>query len=85
MGLDNQIAFRLLVAEELAVRPADVRIVRGVTYLCPFDIGTFGSRSMPDGGEPLRRAAAGARQALLALAARRWGTEAAGLAANAAP
>ena len=83
VGQDNQTAFRLLVAEELAVRPGDVRMVQGDTDLCPFDIGTFGSRSMPDGGEPLRRAAAGARQVLLALAARRWGTEAAGLTADA--
>jgi nicotinate dehydrogenase subunit A len=69
VGQDNQTAFRLLVAEELAARPDDVRVVQGDTDLCPFDIGTFGSRSMPDGGEPLRRAAAGARQVLIDLAA----------------
>ncbi len=83
IGQDNQTAFRLLVAEELAARPGDVRVVQGDTDLCPFDIGTFGSRSMPDGGEPLRRAAAGAREVLLALGAQRWGSEAAGLAADA--
>jgi aerobic-type carbon monoxide dehydrogenase small subunit (CoxS/CutS family) len=81
-GQDNQTAFRLLVAEELAARPGDVRVVQGDTDLCPFDIGTFGSRSMPDGGEPLRRAAAGARRVLLALAAQRWGSEAAGFVAQ---
>jgi len=83
IGQDNQTAFRLLVAEELAARPGDVRVVQGDTDLCPFDIGTFGSRSMPDGGEPLRRAAAGAREVLLTLAAQRWGSEAAGLIADA--
>ncbi len=83
VGQDNQTAFRLLVAQELAARPGDVRVVQGDTDLCPFDIGTFGSRSMPDGGEPLRRAAAGARQVLLTLAAQRSGSEAAGLAADA--
>jgi len=72
IGQDNRAAFRLLVAEELAVDPGSVRIVQGDTDLCPSDIGTFGSRSMPDAGEWLRRAAAGAREALLDLAAQRW-------------
>jgi CO/xanthine dehydrogenase Mo-binding subunit len=83
IGQDNQTAFRLLVAEELAVRPDDVRVVQGDTDLCPFDIGTFGSRSMPDGGEPLRRAAAVARQVLRDLAARRWAIPAADVVADA--
>jgi CO/xanthine dehydrogenase Mo-binding subunit/aerobic-type carbon monoxide dehydrogenase small subunit (CoxS/CutS family) len=83
IGQDNQTAFQLLVAEELAVRPRDVRVVQGDTDLCPFDIGTFGSRSMPDGGEPLRRAAAGARQVLQDLAARRWAIPAADVVADA--
>ncbi len=73
LGQDNQTAFRLLVAEELAVDPADVRLVQGDTDLCPYDAGTFGSRSVPDAGEALRRAAAGAREALVALAAPRLG------------
>ena len=72
VGQDNGAAFRLLVAEELAVDPGSVRVVQGDTDLCPSDIGTFGSRSMPDAGEWLRRAAAGAREALLGLAAHRW-------------
>jgi isoquinoline 1-oxidoreductase len=69
VGQDNRTAFSLLVAEELEVDPADVRIILGDTDVCPFDIGTFGSRSLPDAGEALRRAAAGARQILLAIAA----------------
>jgi len=64
IGQDNQTAFRLLVAEELRADPADVRVVQGDTDVCPYDPGTFGSRSMPDAGEALRRAAAGARQIL---------------------
>ena len=64
VGQDNLTALRLLVAEELAVDPADVRLVQGDTDLCPYDAGTFGSRSMPDAGEALRRAAAGAAQIL---------------------
>ncbi len=84
VGQDNQTAFRLLVAEELAVGPGEVRVVQGDTDLCPFDIGTFGSQSMPGAGEPLRRAAAGAREVLLSLAAQRWATGTAGLTAAAA-
>ena len=64
VGQDNRTAFRLLVAEELRADPGDVRVVQGDTDMCPFDPGTFGSRSMPDAGQALRRAAAGARQIL---------------------
>lgn len=64
VGQDNRTAFRLLVAEELGVGVDKVVVVEGDTDLCPWDVGTFGSRSMPDSGEPLRRAAAGARRAL---------------------
>jgi nicotinate dehydrogenase subunit B len=73
IGQDNQTAFRLVVAEELAVDPEDVRIVQGDTDLCPYDAGTFGSRSMRDSGDALRRAAAGARQLLIGIAAARLG------------
>ncbi len=69
VGQDNETAFRLLVAEELGVDLADVRMVLGDTDVCPFDMGTFGSRSMPDAGEALRRAAAGARQLLAGMRA----------------
>jgi nicotinate dehydrogenase subunit B len=61
------------VAEELAVDPADVSLVSGDTDLCSYDAGTFGSRSMPDAGEALCRAAAGAREVLIDLAAPRLG------------
>jgi nicotinate dehydrogenase subunit B len=73
IGQDIQTAFRLVVAEELAVDPEDVRVVRGDTDLCPYDAGTLGSQSMPDSGEALRRAAAGARQLLIGIAATRLG------------
>ncbi|MGA2932029.1 MAG: molybdopterin cofactor-binding domain-containing protein [Acidimicrobiales bacterium] len=64
VGQDNATAFRALVAEELGTGLEDVRLVQGDTDLCPYDAGTFGSRSMPDSGEALRRAAAGAREVL---------------------
>jgi nicotinate dehydrogenase subunit B len=76
VGQDNATAFRMLVAEELIAPLGDVQVVLGDTDLCPFDIGTFGSRSMPDAGQALRRAAAGARRTLVVLAAERWGVPA---------
>ncbi len=82
VGQDNTTAFALLVAEELSVGLRHVRMVVGDTDLCPFDLGTFGSRSMPDAGEALRRAAAGARQSLLRLGAERWGVPAQQLGAS---
>jgi nicotinate dehydrogenase subunit B len=61
LGQDNRTALSLLVAEELGVEPGAVRLAMGDTDLCPFDIGTFGSRSLPGAGEDLRICAAGAR------------------------
>ena len=61
LGQDNRTALSLLVAEELGVEPGAVRLAMGDTDLCPFDIGTFGSRSLPGAGEDLRMCAAGAR------------------------
>ena len=72
VGQDNRTALSLRVAEELRVPLAAVRLVMGDTDLCPFDVGTFGSRSMPDAGEHLRRTAAAARECLVGLAAARW-------------
>jgi nicotinate dehydrogenase subunit B len=64
VGQDNRTAFRILVADELGVDLDAVDVIQGDTDVCPYDAGTFGSRSMPDAGESLRRVAAGARQTL---------------------
>jgi isoquinoline 1-oxidoreductase len=61
VGQDNCTALRLLVAEGLRVPLANVRLAMGDTDLCPYDMGTFGSRSMPDAGGALAKAAAHAR------------------------
>jgi isoquinoline 1-oxidoreductase len=61
VGQDNRTALRLLVAEELRVPLSHVHLMMGDTDLCPYDRGTFGSRSMPDAGNALRRVAACAR------------------------
>jgi len=72
LGQGNRTALRSLVAGELRVPVDRVRLVMGDTDLCPFDMGTFGSRSMPDAGIALRATAAAARRVLLAVAAERW-------------
>jgi isoquinoline 1-oxidoreductase len=82
VGQDNRTALSLRVAEELRVPLAAVRLVMGDTDVCPFDVGTFGSRSMPDAGEHLRQAAASARECLLRLAAAQWNVAAAELVAS---
>ena len=74
VGQDNRTALALIVADELRVAPQDVGVVMGDTDLCPFDPGTFGSRSLPGAGEDLRVAAATARKLLMGLAADRLGT-----------
>ena len=64
VGQDNRTSLSQLVAEELRVPVERVRLVMGDTDLCPYDMGTFGSRSTPDAGEDLRAVAASARDLL---------------------
>ncbi len=72
-GQGTRTALSLLVAEELAL-PADaVRLVMADTDTSPFDLGTFGSRSMPHAAPPLQAAAAGALRVLRQAAADRFG------------
>jgi nicotinate dehydrogenase subunit B len=78
-GQGTRTALGLLVAEELAVPSASVRVVMGNTDVSPFDLGTFGSRSMPFAAPPLRAAAAAARETLREAAAERFGLPAADL------
>ena len=75
VGQDNRTVLSQLVAEELHVPVEWVRLVMGDTDLCPFDMGTFGSRSIPDAGEDLRATAAAARELLIALAAQSWSVD----------
>jgi nicotinate dehydrogenase subunit B len=62
-----------MLAEELDVRLDTVDMVMGDTARCPWDAGTFGSRSTKYFGPPLRAAAAEARAVLVRMAARRLG------------
>ncbi len=58
-----------MLAEELVVPFNRVDMVMGDTDLCPYDMGTFGSRSIRYFGPPLREAAAEAKAILMGLAA----------------
>ena len=57
-----------MLAEELDVSLSSVDMVMGDTDLCPYDRGTFGSRSIKYFGPALRAAAAEARAVLIELA-----------------
>ena len=71
--------FTLAIADELDVPLASVRLILGDTDLVPYDRGTIASISTMTVGIQLRRAAATARRALIALAAERWAVDAASL------
>lgn len=73
VGQGTRTALTLLVAEELGVRVEAVTLTMGDTDVCPWDMGTFGSRSMPDAGEHLRATGAAARAGLLELGAAKLG------------
>ncbi len=62
-----------MLAEELDVPLNTVDMIMGDTALCPWDAGTFGSRSTKYFGPPLRQAAAEARGVLIQLAAEHLG------------
>jgi isoquinoline 1-oxidoreductase len=72
VGQNTRTTLAQSVADELRVPLASVRMVMGDTAVTPFDMGTFGSRSTPYMSPQLRRAAAAARELLLAQAAAEW-------------
>jgi nicotinate dehydrogenase subunit B len=71
VGQGTRLALQEIVARALAVPRTGVEMCMGDTDLCPWDMGTFGSRSMPDAAPALAAAATGARTALLRLASTR--------------
>jgi isoquinoline 1-oxidoreductase len=72
VGQNIRTSLTQVVAEELRVPVSSIRLVLGDTQLCPFDSGTFGSRTTPDMARQLRRVAAAAREMLIDLAAEKW-------------
>jgi len=69
MGQGVMTSFAQMLAEELDVSLNTIDMIMGDTALCPWDAGTFGSRSTKYFGPPLRQAAAEARAVLLQMAA----------------
>ena len=68
LGQGTQTALAQILAEELDVALERVDVIMGDTALCPWDMGTFGSRSIKYFGPALRQAAAEARAVLVELA-----------------
>ena len=79
VGQNIRTSLSQIVAEELMIPVASVKMIMGDTDLVPYDAGTFGSRTTPQMGTQLRKAAATARLALLEMAAKKWNTQATGL------
>lgn len=73
MGQGIITSLAMMLADELDVRLEAVDMVMGDTALCPYDAGTFGSRSTKYFGPPMRQAAAEARGVLVRLASARLG------------
>ncbi|HEU4766610.1 MAG TPA: molybdopterin cofactor-binding domain-containing protein [Pyrinomonadaceae bacterium] len=69
LGQNIRTSLAQAVAEELHVPFGSIRMVMADTDLTPFDMGTFGSRSIPFMAPQLRKAAAAARETLIAVAA----------------
>ncbi|HXD76314.1 MAG TPA: molybdopterin cofactor-binding domain-containing protein [Puia sp.] len=81
-GQNIRTSLAQIVAEELKLPMSSVTMIMGDTDLVPYDAGTFGSRTTPQMGTQLRRAAATARDTLVEMAAKKWGTGVAGLKAE---
>ena len=82
IGQGSRAELTQAVAEELAVPPAQVRLIMADTAETPDDGGTAGSRTTPSTVPAVRQAAAAAREVLLGLAARRWSVDKATLVAQ---
>jgi nicotinate dehydrogenase subunit B len=79
-GQNIRTSLSQVVAEELRVPISSIRLTMGDTDLTPFDMGTFGSRTMPTMAPQLRKAAGAAREVLIDLAAEEWKVDRASLA-----
>jgi isoquinoline 1-oxidoreductase len=75
LGQNIRTSLTQVVAEELQVPPAQVRLVMADTQQTPFDMGTFGSMTTPVMAAHLRLVAATARELLLDMAAKASSTE----------
>ena len=69
LGQGNTTALAQMLADELDVTFESIDMIMGDTDICPYDGGTYGSRSIKYFGPPLRAAGAEARAVLIELAA----------------
>jgi len=76
VGQNARTSIAAAAAEELRVPIGSIKVVLGDTDLCPFDQGTFGSRTTPAMIPQIRRAAAAAREELILLGAAKMGVDA---------
>jgi len=81
-GQNIRTSLSQIVAEELKTPVGSITMIMGDTDLVPYDAGTFGSRTTPQMGTQLRKAAAAAREALIEMAAKNWNTTAGCLSAE---
>jgi nicotinate dehydrogenase subunit B len=79
LGTGTGTALPQIVAEELDVPFARIKLIEGDTALVPDQGPTWGSVTIQVAGMALRQAAATARKALLDMAAQRFGTPVSGL------
>ncbi|HYM93885.1 MAG TPA: molybdopterin cofactor-binding domain-containing protein, partial [Chitinophagaceae bacterium] len=82
VGQNIRTSLSQIVAEELMVPVSSIVMIMGDTDLVPWDAGTFGSRTTPQMGPQLRKAAATAREALKEMAAKKWNVSSADLKAE---
>ncbi len=75
LGTGVTTALRQIVAEELDVPIGRIELIQGDTLLTPDQGTTWGSLTIQLGGMQLRQASAAARQALMAEAAKKLGTD----------
>src|SRR5207249_3927728 len=69
-GSGNETAIAQIVADELGVELANVRVIQGDTDTCPYGLGNYSSRSVMMGGGAAALAAAELREKLSAVAAK---------------
>ncbi len=72
VGQGSRAQLTQAAAEELHVRPGQIRLVMGDTDLVPDDGVTAGSRTTPSTVPAVRRGAAAARRLLIEMASKRW-------------
>ena len=48
-GQGHETTFAQIVAEELGIQPEDIKVMHGDTDNTPYGLGTYASRSTPDG------------------------------------